>query len=209
MAFALEPLTRRHSPTPPPRLRPSRATPMAAWRAPRPAPCNHRPRYRLANAALARASRRRAPRAAAHERRLYRLRPPLRPCACAIGCSHATGFRLDGSTVLAFGGALRIHTNAVHFVGVVWQRLGGFGGGAPAHAQRHSPAQQTVDRQLRRRACGVGRAIDGVFAKAGRKQTYKRTNEQAYEQTNIRQQIHETAWNRTDRLSNTHCPSNG
>ncbi len=87
-----------------------------------------------------------------------RLRPPLRPCACAIGCSHATGSfgvairaraRLDGSTVLAFGGALRIHTNAVHFVGVVWQRLGGVGG-APVHAQRHSPAQQTADRPLPR-----------------------------------------------------------
>jgi hypothetical protein len=52
----------------PPRPRPSRATPMAAWQVLQRAPCNHRPRYRLANAARARASRRRAPRAAAHER---------------------------------------------------------------------------------------------------------------------------------------------
>ena len=49
-------------------LRPSRAAATAARRAPQRAPCSHRPRYRLAKAVRARASRRRATRAAAHKR---------------------------------------------------------------------------------------------------------------------------------------------
>ena len=62
---ASESLTRRNARAPPPRPRPSRATPTAVWRAPQRAPCSHQPRYQLANAARARASRQRAPRAAA------------------------------------------------------------------------------------------------------------------------------------------------
>jgi hypothetical protein len=68
MATAWESLRRRHSRAPPPPLRSSRAAATAAWQVPRPAPCSRRPRRLLAHAARARASRRRAPRAAAHER---------------------------------------------------------------------------------------------------------------------------------------------
>ena len=163
---------------------------MAAWRAPRPAPCSRRPRRLLAHAARARASRQRAPQAAAHE---HRLRPLLRPCAGAIGCSHATGSvgvanraraRVDNSTVLAFGRTEdSTHT---HWCGaLVRQRLGGVGGSAPVHAQR-TPAQQAANRPSPREddACGVGGAIDGAVCK-GRSQinthshkNHKQTNKQ-------------------------------
>ena len=81
----------------------------------------------------------------------YRLRPLLRPCACAIGCSHATGSvgvairaraRPADSTVLASSGT---STHTQWRSAVVSQWLGGVGGGAPAHAQR-TPAQQTGNR---------------------------------------------------------------
>ena len=58
-------LTRRHSRAQPPPLQSSRAAATAAWREPRPAPCNRQQRRLLVHDARARASRRRAPRAAA------------------------------------------------------------------------------------------------------------------------------------------------
>ena len=114
---------------PPPPPQSSRAAATAAWQVPLRAPCSRRPRRLLLHAARARASRQRAPRAAAHERRL-RL---LRPCAGAIGCSHAAGSvgvanraraRVENSTVLAFGRTEdSTHT---HWCGaLVRQRLGG------------------------------------------------------------------------------------
>ena len=81
----------------------------------------------------------------------YRLRPLFRPCARAIGCSHATGSvgvaicaraRPAGSTVLAPSGT---STHPQWRSAVVSQWLGGVGGGVPAHAQR-APAQQTANR---------------------------------------------------------------
>jgi hypothetical protein len=63
---------------PPPRPRRSRQLPMAALRAPQPALSSQRPRHLLVYAARARASRRRAPRAAA--RRTVSFAAVLRVC---------------------------------------------------------------------------------------------------------------------------------
>ena len=118
--------------------------------------------------------------------------PVLQPCACAIGCSHATRSvgaatraraRLYNSTVLASSAVpLRIRTNAVHLCGSGSAGLGG----APAHAQR-TPAQQTAHRPSPRDddACGVGRAIAGVFCN-GHSQTNKQTNKQTSVEPNGR-----------------------
>ena len=64
LASAAQSLSR----APPPRPRRSRARPKAALRAPLRALCSHRPRHLLVHAAHARASRRRAPQAAARRR---------------------------------------------------------------------------------------------------------------------------------------------
>jgi hypothetical protein len=79
----------------------------------------------------------------------------LRPCA--IGCSHAIGSvgvatraraRLDNSTVFASSGVFYAYALAKCACAA---RLGGVGGGAPAHAQRRrTPAQQTAKRRLPR-----------------------------------------------------------
>ena len=79
---------------PPPRPRPSAARPTAAPRAPRRALCSHRPRQRLVHAARARASQRRAPRAAARRTaalavgpRVCRWGVRMRACVRASGCA--------------------------------------------------------------------------------------------------------------------------
>jgi hypothetical protein len=105
---------------------------------------------------------------------------------CGIGS--LMGARLAGSRVLAFGGTLRIRTGAVRLCG------SGSAGLAATHQCTHSALlQQTAKRPstARRRACGVGRAIDGVFCKGPsqtkkqpRKQTSKQTNKQTNKRTN-------------------------
>ncbi len=72
---------------------------------------------------------------------------------------------------------------------------GGVGGGAPVN-ERRTPAQQNANKPLPREdACGVGRAIDGVFCK-GRSQTNKETNKetkQTNKQTNKQRGTEHTA----------------
>ena len=113
------------------------------------------------------------------------------------------GARLAGSRVLAFGGTLRIRTWCS---ALVRQRLGGVGGGAPVHAQRTPAANREKAMTARRRACGVGRAIDGAFCK-GPSQTNKQANKQTNKQTN-RQTNRETknpqTDTQTDRQTDTH-----
>ncbi len=145
-------LTRRHSPAQPPRLQSSRAAAKAAWQVPRPAPCSRRQRRLLMHTARVRASRQRAPRAAAHTSASVSITASDTAVrVCAIGCSHATGSvgvtiraraRPAGSTVLASSGVLYAYTVAQCACAA---RLGRVGGGAPVHAQR-TPAQQAANR---------------------------------------------------------------
>jgi hypothetical protein len=87
---ASESLTRRHARAPPPRPRLSQTPPTAAWRAPRQAPCSRRPLHLLVHAARARASRRRAPRAAVHERAsVSTVALVVVVRVCAMACAHA------------------------------------------------------------------------------------------------------------------------
>ncbi len=83
-------LTHRHSRAQPPPLQSSRAAATAAWRAPRPALCNRQQRRLLVHAARARASRRRAPQAAATAPIISMSASATALHPCAIGCSHAT-----------------------------------------------------------------------------------------------------------------------
>ncbi len=124
-------LTRRHSPAQPPPLQSSRAAATAAWQAPRQAPCSRRQRRLLVHAARARASRRRAPRAAAHER------PGLSAWRLVRG--------LDSK--IAQYSTLRGYSTHTHRCSACAARLGGVGGSAPVHAQRRrTPAQQIAKR---------------------------------------------------------------
>jgi hypothetical protein len=135
----------------------------------------------LVHAARARASRRRVPRAAAHER------PLLQRCAYAIGCSHATGpvgvatrarARLADSTVLAFGRTLRVRTGAVRLCG------SGSAGMVAAHQCTHSALLRSTLRighhreqttRVRRRP----RHRRGVLQRpVANKQTNERANQQ-------------------------------
>jgi hypothetical protein len=114
---------------PPPPPRSSRAAATAAWQVPRPAPCSRRPRRLLVHAARARASRRRAPRAAAHERLgidyglcygLALVRSGVHMQRCQPGLSAWRIVRgLDSLTAQysPLGGTLRIRTGAVRSCG--------------------------------------------------------------------------------------------
>ena len=91
-------LTHRHSRAQPPPLQSSRAAATAAWQVRQPAPCNRRPRRRrrlLFHAELliarVRASRRRAPQAAATVPIISITASATALHPGAIGCSHATG----------------------------------------------------------------------------------------------------------------------
>ncbi len=125
-----------------------------AWPAPQRAHCNHRPRYRLANAARARASRRRPPRAAAgHHRSINRGRSrdavlhvrdlgrswSMRACVlvwrCTRGVGSSTAPRRWARSVPHSGGARVRHSSAVC--------------GAPELLER--PAQQDDNRQCAQR----------------------------------------------------------
>jgi hypothetical protein len=99
---ASESLTHRHAREPPPHLRPSRATPTAASRAPRRAPCcclsrgpeggvaSAAARSLLVYAARARASLQRAPRASARRRVSGSTTAFVAVlCVCAMACAHA------------------------------------------------------------------------------------------------------------------------
>ena len=159
MATALESLRHRHSPAQPPPQRSSRAAATAAWQVPRPAPCSRRQHRLLVLAAHARASRRRPPRAAAHERLGIDCGLCwLRPCARARSGVHmqaglsAWRFVRGLDSILAQCSPLRGYSTHTQRRGaLVRQRLGGAGGGAPAHAQRRrTPAQQSTKRPWQR-----------------------------------------------------------
>ena len=170
---------------------------MAAWRAPLPAPCSRRPRRLLLHAARARASRQRAPQAAAHERlgadydccglALVRSGVHMQPGLSALRI--VRGLESKMAQYLPSGGlrTLRIRTGAVRSCGS--GSAGRVGGSAPVHAQR-TPAQQAANRPSPREddACGVGGAIDGVFCK-GQSQinTHTKTNKQTNKQTTTKQ----------------------
>ena len=175
MATALEPLTGRHSPAQPPPPRSSRAAATAAWRVPRLAPCSRRPRRPLAHAARARASRRRAPRAAATAPIISITASATALRLCGIGS--LMGARLAGSRVLAFGGTQRIRTGAVRLCG------SGSAGLAAAHQCTHASlrSKPRIGHQPRDDARAASAAPStACLAKASRKQT----NKQASKQTN-------------------------
>ncbi len=198
MASALKSLTRRRSRAQPSRLRSSPAAVTKAWQVLQQAPCSRRPQRLLVHAARARASRRRAPRAAAHASASVSISASVAALdLCGMGCSHATGSvgvatralaRLADSTVLAFGRALRILSCAVPVCGKArrgWWRTN-------ARTAHSCAAKRESAIPARRRAWGIGRAIDGVFCKDRsqtptqntNKQTNKQTSKQANNQTN-------------------------
>ena len=88
-------------------------------------------------------------------RRLYRLRPLLRPCTRARSGGHMQqGLSVRrlvpglDSIIIAQHSPLRGYSTHTHWCSaLVRQRLGGVGGGAPVHAQRQrTPAQQATNR---------------------------------------------------------------
>ena len=148
-------LTHRHSRAQPPPLQSSRAAATAAWRAPRPAPCNRQQRRLLVHDARARASRRRAPRAAASNSvddidygLCYGL-APVRDRAVHMQPNLSVRRLVRGlELIIAQHSPLRGYSTHTHWCSaLVRQRLGGVGGSAPAHAQqRRTPAQQAANR---------------------------------------------------------------
>ena len=86
-------------------------------------------------------------------RRLYRLRPLLRPCTRARSGGHMQqGLSVRrlvpglDSIIIAQHSPLRGYSTHTHWCSaLVRQRLGGVGGSAPVHAQR-TPAQQAANR---------------------------------------------------------------
>jgi hypothetical protein len=84
----------------------------------------------------------------------YRLRPPLRPCACARSGVHMqqglSAWRLVRGldSIIAQLSPLRGCSTHSHWCSaLVRQRLGGVGGSPPVHAQRRrTPAQQSAKR---------------------------------------------------------------
>ena len=127
------------------------------------------------------------------QRQLYRLRPLLRPCTRARSGGHMQqGLSVRrlvpglDSIIIAQHSPLRGYSTHTHWCSaLVRQRLGGVGGGAPAHAQRTPAANREKAMTARRRACGVGRAIDGVFCK-GQSQASKQTNKQRRTEQRVR-----------------------
>jgi hypothetical protein len=118
----------------------------------------------------------------------YRLRPLLRPCACAIGCSHATGSvgaatrawaRHADSTALASSGVLYAYALVQCACAAAARR--GWRQHTSARTAHSCAANREKKPSPRRCACGIGRAIDGVFCK-GQSQANKQ-NTQTNKQT--------------------------
>jgi hypothetical protein len=157
MAGALESLTDRHSPAQPPPLRSSRAAGTAVWQVPRRAPSSRRPRRLLVHAARARASRRRAPRAAAHERlgidcglcyglALVRNRLVVHMQPGPSAWRLVRGLDSLTAQYSPLRGTLRIRTGAVRLCG------SGSAGFAAAHQCTHSGLLRSKPRIGHRRA---------------------------------------------------------
>jgi hypothetical protein len=88
-------------------------------------------------------------------RRLYRLRPLLRPCTRARSGVHmqpGLSVRrlvpgLDAIILAQHSPPFRGYSTHTHWCSALLrQRLGGVGGSAPGHAQRRTPAQQAANR---------------------------------------------------------------